>query len=210
MSTNQILHELRESEQLQFLMQYSEKPEKVVVCFVDLVNSTEMTSQIPAKKIVRFYEIFLNFVAKSVEGFNAKIIKNLGDSILFYFVSNETNDIKFFERCVECCNSLLNEQDKINSLLDAEGLPRINYRISADYGEVIFGKSSTSYVDDIIGECVDIIGDINHFGLPHEVIIGKDLYNQLQFSKIYKLSKDREIRICDEAYSTYLVKKDGD
>ena len=88
MSSEELLHKLRESEQLQFLLEYSDVPEKKVICFIDLINSTEIASNMPPEKMAKYYEIFLNSIVEIAESFDANIIKNLGDSILFYFSDN--------------------------------------------------------------------------------------------------------------------------
>src|SRR5574340_834521 len=56
------------------------------ICFVDIVGSTEEVSRIyDAEKIRKYYSIFLNSMAIIVRNFGAKIVKNVGDSIIFYF-----------------------------------------------------------------------------------------------------------------------------
>ena len=47
------------------------------VCFVDIVDSTRITSSINNPEKVRKYEIFLNTMAAIARNFAAKIIKTL-------------------------------------------------------------------------------------------------------------------------------------
>lgn len=208
MSSEQLLHKLRESEQLQFLLEYSDVPETNVVCFIDLINSTEIASSMPSEKMVKYYEIFLNLIAQIAENFNAKIIKNLGDSILFYFPKNEKKDLLYFENCMDCCTNIVNKKSEINSKMKKEGLPNVNYRTSVDYGEILLGKTSTSYVDEIIGEPVDRCYDMNHLGTSDESVIGENFYNEMGSSKKYKFSKYNESnKIFNGEYQVYSVKK---
>src|ERR687896_2685825 len=56
------------------------------VCFVDMVNSSQITAKIAdGNKIKKYYEIFLNAMAALAKNFGAKVIKNVGDALLFYF-----------------------------------------------------------------------------------------------------------------------------
>jgi class 3 adenylate cyclase len=209
-SSNQLLHKLRESQQLQFLLEYSEVPEKHVVCFIDLVNSTETVSRITSEKMVRYYEIFLNYVAQMAESFDAHIIKNLGDSVLFYFPENKKKNLVFFENCINCCINIVNKKSEMNSKMAEENLPNVNYRVSVDYGDVLLGKVSTSYVDDIIGEPVDRCQDLNHLGISDELIIGEKLYNELNSSIEYKFSKhNKSTEVFNDEYQAYLIKTDN-
>jgi len=208
MSNDKLLHKLRESQQLQFLLEYSDVPEKNVVCFIDLINSTEIASNMYPEKMIRYYEIFLNSIAQIAESFNANIIKNLGDSVLFYFPSDKKNSPLFFENCLDCCMSIVNKKNWINSKMKKEGLPDANYRVSVDYGDVLLGKTSTSYVDDVIGEPVDRCFAMNHLGTPDELIMGEKLYNEINPSNNFKFIKHNESsKIFNGEYQAYIVKK---
>ena len=209
MSSEQLLHKLRESKQLQFLLEYSDVPETDAVCFIDLINSTEIASSMPSEKMVKYYEIFLNSIVQLAESFNANIIKNLGDSILFYFQDNKKKELLFFENCMDCCMAIMNKKSEINSKMKKEGLPNVNFRVSVDYGEILLGKISTSYVDDIIGEPVDRCYDMNHLGMPDELVTGEKLYNEISSSKKYTFSKHKESnKIFNGEYEVYSVKKE--
>ena len=68
------------------------------VCFVDMVNSTKVTAEISdPRKIGKYYSIFINTIAILTRNYNAKIIKNAGDSLIFYFpeTSDSDNDTAF-------------------------------------------------------------------------------------------------------------------
>lgn len=207
MSSDKSLHKLRESQQLQFLMEYSDVPQKSVVCFIDLINSTEIASALSAEKMVRYYEIFLNSIAQTAERHHANVVKNLGDSILFHFPGNKS-DLLFFENCLDCCMDIMNKKNEINSQMNNEKLPNANYRISLDYGDILLGKTSTSYVDDIIGEPVDRCYEMDHFGSSDDLVFGENLYNQVRSSKKYKhLKLTESIKNSDCEYSLYSIKK---
>ena len=210
MSSDKFLHELRESQQLQFLLEYSDVSEKNIVCFIDMINSTEIASSMSSEKMIRYYEIFLNSIAQMAESFNANIIKNLGDSVLFYFPRDKKKNPLFFENCLDCCMSIMNKKREINSKMKKEGLLDANYRVSVDYGDVLLGKASTSYVDDIIGEPVDRCYDLNHLGTPDELVMGEKFYNEINLSNKYKFVKHNEsTKIFNDKYQAYIVKKEN-
>lgn len=71
---------------------FETRSESYCVCIVDIVDSTRITSRISdPKRIMRYYSIFLNSMAAIVRGYGARIIKNVGDSLIYYFP--ETSDI---------------------------------------------------------------------------------------------------------------------
>jgi len=57
------------------------------VCFIDIVDSTRITilEIMDPQKIKRYYSTFINTMAALARDFDATVIKNTGDSVIFYF-----------------------------------------------------------------------------------------------------------------------------
>jgi hypothetical protein len=64
---------------------FSGKVQKCCVCFIDMVGSTKISSDLTAAQLSRYYEIFLNTIARIAGNFGAKIVKNAGDALIFLF-----------------------------------------------------------------------------------------------------------------------------
>jgi two-component system, OmpR family, response regulator ChvI len=154
------------------------------VCFVDMVDSTKITAQIAdARKIRKYYSIFINTMAAIARNFGAKIIKNTGDCLTYYFpkTSDSTNK-SAFNAVVECGVTSIAASDAINAKLREEGLPPLLYRISADYGRVEIAKSITSHTDDLFGSTVNLCAKINSMAKPNGMVIGDNLYQIIKKS----------------------------
>src|SRR5215831_18419790 len=68
----------KEEDEISFI-----RAQNCCVCFVDIVDSTRITSSINnPEKVRKYYEIFLNTMAAIARNFGAKIIKNVGDCLL--------------------------------------------------------------------------------------------------------------------------------
>ncbi|HEX2067940.1 MAG TPA: response regulator [Nitrososphaeraceae archaeon] len=148
------------------------------VCFVDMVNSTEVTADInEPEKIRNYYGIFLNTMAAIARNYRAKIIKNAGDCLIFYFPEtiDSTNESAFRD-VLECCITMISARCTINTKLYQEKLPSVSYRISANYGRVEVARSSTSQSDDLFGSTMNMCAKINSKALPNAIVIGGDLY----------------------------------
>jgi CheY-like chemotaxis protein/class 3 adenylate cyclase len=167
------------------------------ICFVDLVNSTKVTAEIPDRqKIGRYYSIFINTMAILARNYNAKIVKNAGDALIFYFpeTSDSGNEVAFKD-VLECITTMISARDMINAKLYLEDLPPINYRISADYGKVEVATSSSSKREDLFGSTMNMCAKINSMAEPNGIVIGGDLYQIMKsFSFIhgYKFIELRE------------------
>ena len=151
------------------------------VTFVDMVNSTEIASHFLASEAVRkYYSIFINAVASIAREAGGKVIKNAGDCLVLYFPQTSgTLDFASLKRSLDCCLDICDAHSAINSLAKSEGLPRINYRVSADYGMVELAKSKTSSEFDLIGPTMNLCSKINSKARSNSLVVGGDLHEIL-------------------------------
>ena len=172
-------------EQENILLRFSQKNEDSCVCIVDIIQSTVLTANLSDEQTRKFYEVFLNSVAAIVKKFNGIIVKNIGDSLLFYFPNIKANDKVAFTNVIECCLTMGESYNEINKHMIQEGLPEIAYRISATYGTVNIAKVVTSSVNDIFGSTVNRCAKINRFAFPNNLIIGSDIYENIKSQSNY-------------------------
>lgn len=66
-------------------LEFFGKSQNSIVCFVDTMEFTKLTTHIPESKINIFYSTFLNNMADIVEEYGGKVVKSIGDTLLFYF-----------------------------------------------------------------------------------------------------------------------------
>src|SRR5215204_1939425 len=147
--------------------------------FVDMVDSTKVTTEISDRqKIRQYYSIFINTMAILVKNYGAKIVKNAGDALIFYFPdSSDPANEAAFRDILECFTTMILARDVINTKLHSEeNLPSVSYRISADYGRVEVATSTSSKGEDLFGSTMNICAKINSMAEPNGIVIGGDLY----------------------------------
>jgi len=167
-------------QQEDLLVRFSQTNESSCVGIVDIIQSTVVTADLSDQQTRDFYGIFINSSAAIVKKFGGIVIKNIGDSVLFYFPKIDPSDKAAFKNVLECCLSLGEANPEINKKLVQEGLPGIAYRISVTYGKVSIAKVATSSVDDIFGATVNRCSKINRFAFANTVIIGSDVYENVK------------------------------
>ncbi len=182
------------------------------ICFIDIVDSTKITQDITdAGKIGKYYSIFINTMAALARDFDATVIKNTGDSLIYYFPKTAINNMSAFKSVLECGLTMIAVNPIINAKLQKEeGLPNVSYRISADYGRVEIAKSLTSTSEDLFGHTVNLCAKINSKAEPNGMVIGNNLYQVIKttFDDDYHFNKIDEYSI-DNQYSVYsIVSKD--
>ena len=148
-------------------------------------------------------------MAAIIRDFNATIIKNTGDSLLYYFpkTSNSADDISAFKEVFECGLTIIEASPIINTKVQEEGLSSLNYRISADYGRVEMAKSMTSTSDDLFGPIVSLCAKINSMAPINGMVIGGDLYQMTRssFDNDYYFSKIGKYQINELKFQQYPV-----
>jgi len=147
------------------------------ICIVDIVNSSKITAPLPKAKVCKYYSVFLNSMAMIAKEFGGIVVKNVGDSLLYYFPQTTDNSNKHgFIDPLECSMAMIEAHDVINQKMREQGLPPVNYRISADYGSVMIAKTVASPNEDVFGATVNICARINHVAIPNSMVIGSDLF----------------------------------
>jgi len=103
------------------------------VCFIDIVDSTRITTFeiTDPQKIKRYYSTFINTMAALARDFDATVIKNTGDSVIFYFpkTTDFSTNMSAFKNVFECGLTMISVNPIINvKLQKEEGFPNISYR----------------------------------------------------------------------------------
>ena len=196
------------------------------VCFIDIVDSTRITTvEIgQSEKIKLYYSIFINTMAAIARDFDGTIIKNTGDSLIFYFpkttgtISNSS--MMDFKKVFECGLTMITVNPIISEKLKERELPSLSYRISADYGIVEVAKSLTSTSEDLFGPTVNLCSKINSRASPNQMVIGNNLYkitnaafgnNEYHFHQVDNYSIDNNFANQYPIYSvSYKNKKSND
>ncbi len=165
--------------------------------FVDMVNSTKITAEIfDRQKVGQYYSVFINTMALLAKNYGAKIVKNAGDALIFYFPdSSDPSNEAAFKDILECFATMILARDIINAKLHSVNLPSVNYRISADYGRVEVATSTSSKGEDLFGSTMNICAKINSMAEPNGIVIGGDLYRIINsFSFVNNRYEFRELK----------------
>ena len=95
-------------------------------------------------------------MAPVARDFNSIIIKNTGDSLIYYFPeTSDSANISAFKPVLECGLTMIAVHPMINTKLNEEGLPSLDYRISADYGRTDVAQSLTTTSEDLFGPTIN-------------------------------------------------------
>jgi CheY-like chemotaxis protein len=188
---------------------------KSCVCFIDLVDSTKNTITMEGLENIRkYYSTFINSVSAIVKSNSGKVIKNIGDCLLFYFPKTSNhNNLEAFREVIDCGSKILNERSKINKELCNQNLPPFSYRISIDYGVLDLALVGDYSQIDLFGSTINLCSKINSsLSVPNEIVIGDNFYRILKsfplISNDFNFINNGEYKITNSTgYPTYLIKR---
>lgn len=194
---------------------FSNKSECYCISMIDIVGSTQITSKLyNSGKITKFYTVFINEIAEIVKFHDGKILKTVGDGVIFFFPKTSSiENIEGFKQALECLLNMVSSRDTINAKLHKEFLPEISYRISADYGKLevaMSGEISSSY--DLFGPTINFCAKINKKAAPNGIAIGADLWRIVnsfpKLAKRYHFQEIKELSWKENKYSypVYMLK----
>jgi class 3 adenylate cyclase len=188
------------------IISFAESTKNLCVCVIDIVGSTKNTARLSSKDISKYYSTFLNTVSAVIVKFHGKIVKNIGDSILYYF--EDDSQESQFVRCMECNLAILQIHAYLNMKNKNQGLPHLDYRISSDYGTVAIAKTPF-IVEDIFGQPVNVCTKINSLARPNSLVIGSDLHEIVKKLECYKFEKRADFSSgLKNSYPVYSVSHD--
>lgn len=188
-----------------YFVAFSTQTKSYCVGCVDMVDSTKIAARLPQKQLSTYYEIFLNSMSKIIGKCGGRVIKNIGDCLLFYFPESVNSKIDGMKSCLNCGLVMTEAQEIICRQLESKRLPRLDYRVSADYGSVIIMKTTGSTSNDLIGPPVNMCTKINRCANKNEFVIGGDLKEIVKKYEDYKFEQTQGINV--GLLHTYLVFK---
>jgi len=190
---------------------------KSCVGFIDLVDSTKTTITMEGLDYIRkYYSKFINSTSEVVKSYSGKVIKNIGDCLLFYFPkTTDFKNIETFRETIDCAFKILEVRYIVNQELSKEHLPPFNYRITIDYGVLDLALVGDYNQIDLFGSTINLCSKINSspsLSIPNEIIIGDNFYRLLKsFPTIinnYNFINNGEYKITESnRYSTYNIKR---
>ncbi len=191
---------------------FSKQPKHCTVGIIDIVGSTNISVSLSEEKVDDFYGIFINDISNIIKKFEGIVVKNIGDSLLFYFPdilekSHKNANQESSENAIKCGLAIIDYHSTINEKMSKLGLPKLDYKISFSYGKIRIAKILTSAVDDIFGLVVNICAKINSLCPSNSIVITQKLHDAIDSFDNIKSEKFCEYSLTNSKVQVYLIKK---
>ena len=154
----------------------------MVVLFVDLVGSTEITLSLPEEKVAIIIRSFAQEMSNVIRRHDGYVLKFVGDAVIGYFVA-EALPLLASENAISCAKAMLAVIERgINPILNQYDYPELKIKIGMDFGKNIivrYGSDKEKSHVDILGPSMNIASKIQHIAYSNQILIGEDVYKRL-------------------------------
>jgi adenylate cyclase len=157
----------------------------VVIMFIDISDSTEMSFSLPDDKFATLIRTFAQETSISVSGHGGYVFKYEGDAVISLFPA-EYDQAMACKNALDCSKAVLEiVRGIINPVFKTNGLPEIRIRTGLAYGDalvVLYGKSLKTAHIDIIGSSISMAAKIASTAKANQILAGELIYNTLLLS----------------------------
>ena len=164
-----------------FLLNHINSKIPLVIMYVDLVGSTNMSMTLPIDKLVSIIRAFTYEMSAVIQSHKGYVLKYVGDAVIAFFPSSY-NKLLACDNAVYCAQSMITVvRNGINPILNQYDYPELSIKIAIDEGEntiVQYGHHKSSLID-ILSYCMSIAAKITSITEPDRITIGEDVYNLL-------------------------------
>jgi class 3 adenylate cyclase len=165
----------------EYLLNHVSSKIPLVILYVDLVGSTNMSMTLPIDKLVTIIRAFTYEMSSVVYHHDGYVLKFVGDAVIAFFPAS-FNKLLACDKAVHCARSMMTViKNGINPILNQYDYPELNVKVGIDEGEnviVQYGEDKSSLID-ILGYCMSIAAKITSLTPPNRISIGEDVYKML-------------------------------
>jgi adenylate cyclase len=175
-------------ESKKLLKRHENNKTNLVIMFVDINNSTEMSLSLSENKFSLLVRCFAQEISPAVLGYGGYVFKYEGDAVIVLFPA-EYEEGKACKNALKCSKAILEIiKEVINPVFTAHELPEITVRIGLTYGYALvvhYGNTLEKAHIDIIDSRISLTSKIVSIAKPNQVLVGESIYNILLSSASY-------------------------
>lgn len=184
LKNNGLLIDLSNEQCKKYLQRKINSKTRVVVMYVDINGSTQMSRDLPSSKLSLMIQVFSQEISLSIINFGGYVLKFVGDAVIALFPS-DFDPKRAIENSFLCAKNVLNIIEKgLNPIFKENNMPEISVKIGIEYGDAIvlvYGKNIEFAPIDIIGFSISIASKITSLAAPNDILIGENAYENIPY-----------------------------
>jgi len=182
---NGIQLDMSTDESMKLLRRHVNSKTNLVIMFIDINKSTQMSLSLPDDKFALIIQTFAQEITIAVLGYGGYVFKYEGDAVIVLFPAGY-DKAKACKSALNCSRAILEIiKEVINPLFKTNELPEITVKVGLAYGDalvMLYGKNLEKSHIDIIGSSISMAAKVASIAKPNQVLVGEFIYNILQSS----------------------------
>ena len=180
--TNGIQIDMSTEESKKFLRRHVNSKTKIVIMFIDINGSTEMSFSLSDDKFATLIQTIAQEISIAVSGYGGYVFKYEGDAVISVFPA-EYDKLMACKNALDCSKAVLEiVRGVINPAFKINGIPEITIRTRLAYGDalvVLYGKNLETAHIDIIGSSISMAAKIASMAKANQILVGELIYDVL-------------------------------
>ena len=147
--------------------------------YIDISDSTTLSYDLPASKIVKLLKLFSYFTVKIIHNYNGYSFKFQGDSILAIFLADEAFT-SMSDNAIQSATMIRSFFiDILVPFFNKIEFPEVGFKIGIDIGKVNvkgLGNPNITEFIDLIGYRANLAKKIQQSAEKNQILIGSDFF----------------------------------
>jgi class 3 adenylate cyclase len=144
-------------------------------------HSTDIALKLNLLEQRLYYETFLNEMIAIIDDFGGNTFKTAGDCVIGFFP--EGSGFQWVDNVILCGLMMIEVVEKnLSPYLESKGLPKLECRVGADYGEAQIIKLRSdrlSLNSEVVGSVMNVAAKIQGKADTNEMFIGENLTKRI-------------------------------
>jgi adenylate cyclase len=163
----------------QFLQQYIGSKQKLVVLYVDLVDSTLLMRNSSVDKLATIIQVFYREMSVAISNFNGQVLKYVGDAVIAFFPMDIENSFFSCTAATKCAFYMIDIlEEVVNPILMQNKYESLQVRIGIDASEhsiIQYVLGEKSYTD-ILGYGISMAAKLTKLVNPNQIATSHSIY----------------------------------
>ncbi len=159
----------------------SSRPVEATVLFADIVGFTAMSEKLQPSQVSELLNEYFSYISGACSLYGGVVDKFIGDCAMLAFGVLEDDSEHAFN-AVSCAVLIQRMAARLNEQRRAAGRPEVHFRIGINCGAMLAGNlgSDERMEYTVVGDAVNLASRFCCIAGPDQIIMGEELYNNLQ------------------------------
>jgi len=166
------------------------------VLFADIAGFTTLSERLPPQQVADLLNEYFGYITRIASDCHGTIDKFIGDCAMVVFGVTES-DPRHRLHALNCAIMLQRLVARLNNSREAHGLPRVEFRMGLNSGEMLAGNlgASDRMQYTVVGDTVNLASRLMGTAEPGEIVVSQEMLRDPGVARYVESRRSDEIRV---------------